>query len=1059
MHLNRLVLRNFKKYRRAEIDFQDGLTGIVGMNGTGKSTIVEAIAWALYGSKASAIKRDLIKNSSAKDTDSVEVSLSLNHGKQEITILRAMKGKSLSPEAAIDLDGHRVAMGSREVDLKLEEILKIGYQDFMRTFYARQKDLDNLLKEGGTGKREYLLKLLGLDEVRERSMDLMKSDLRKLEDQSNRLGGALAELGDIDAKIEDTLKNITAARAELSGFRKVEVNLAAEAEKRKRELDVQVEKQRSNDLLEQKISDIESNASEKKKVINADRARIDEIESSKRTLAELEPDLKRSEFIKIRLEEIEPKRKVHDGLLQRMIKARTEMDMAGRSLAEQEKKLEALKQDRSALDNIKPVEAEYKETAAAYERLEALRDRHVELQTRLNGEKIRLESIQANAARAEEAVRKILLAKDRLTEIQPLKERCELLQKEFIQAGRQKELQKELDSLNAQKSNLEARIQKLENQMAAVKKDLALLGDLALRDAELKKQDTDLDRLGMDLNNGLADLKGKLAIEEAQRIDALQNLARMKSLGKDSNCPTCERPLGEQYVKLVQKYELACSSANERSAELKKRMQLQIEKINGVSSARSKLKIAFDDLNAKKSRRAELFASMRSMESQINEARSELKEIAKATAKLGDVSFDPEQFNELQKSIENLIPYVEESRSLTFRLEELPKREMELEGIRNEKNTAIQKLEEIGKTIETLGYVESDYVSQKKRLADLAPAHNKFEFLTRSVQEIPRVEEKINGMKAELKKLESTIESIQGSIGDLGFDPAEYDRLSQESRALAKAEEMAQRIRLKIASEKEIRERLADAAEDLSKLEFELSEARNQIFSLGYSKELHRAMRTALNDAEASLEAARKETSSSEVHLRVLESDLQRLEENAEREREYEKDLAETNIKLQVVDVTRSVVNRFMDHILIRIRDDIAYTAGLILEEVSGKYSLLKIDDDFNILVEDGGEYYPISRYSGGEIDMIAVSVRVAISEYLMRFSPNGESYSFLILDEIFGSQDIEHREKMINMLRSLQERFPQIIAISHISDVQGQFDNTINVVEDDLGNSRVEVN
>ena len=101
--------------------------------------------------------------------------------------------------------------------------------------------------------------------------------------------------------------------------------------------------------------------------------------------------------------------------------------------------------------------------------------------------------------------------------------------------------------------------------------------------------------------------------------------------------------------------------------------------------------------------------------------------------------------------------------------------------------------------------------------------------------------------------------------------------------------------------------------------------------------------------------------------------------------------------------------------------------------------------------------WYPISRYSGGEIDMIAVSVRVAISEYLMRFGPDGESYSFLILDEVFGSQDQEHREKMIQMLRSLEERFPQIIAISHISDVQGQFDNTLLVVEDELGNSRVE--
>ena len=62
MHLNKLVMRNFKKFRRAEVEFQDGLTGIVGSNGAGKSTIVEAIAWALYGNRASSIKRDFIRN-------------------------------------------------------------------------------------------------------------------------------------------------------------------------------------------------------------------------------------------------------------------------------------------------------------------------------------------------------------------------------------------------------------------------------------------------------------------------------------------------------------------------------------------------------------------------------------------------------------------------------------------------------------------------------------------------------------------------------------------------------------------------------------------------------------------------------------------------------------------------------------------------------------------------------------------------------------------------------------------------------------------------------------
>jgi exonuclease SbcC len=61
MHLDKLVMRNFKKYRRAEVDFQDGLTGIVGSNGSGKSTIVEAIAWALYGSRAAGLKREYMR--------------------------------------------------------------------------------------------------------------------------------------------------------------------------------------------------------------------------------------------------------------------------------------------------------------------------------------------------------------------------------------------------------------------------------------------------------------------------------------------------------------------------------------------------------------------------------------------------------------------------------------------------------------------------------------------------------------------------------------------------------------------------------------------------------------------------------------------------------------------------------------------------------------------------------------------------------------------------------------------------------------------------------------
>ena len=323
--------------------------------------------------------------------------------------------------------------------------------------------------------------------------------------------------------------------------------------------------------------------------------------------------------------------------------------------------------------------------------------------------------------------------------------------------------------------------------------------------------------------------------------------------------------------------------------------------------------------------------------------------------------------------------------------------------------------------------------------------------------QIPGLKERIKRQELDIVRLDLALKALHISQSDLGYDPREFEALSKEKKDLGAAEKEAQTIRLTMAGENEAQERLAAALAALEKLNMDLNECKQHLSVLGYSQEGHEKAKAMLARAEVELEMARKAVSERQVQMGVLLAARERIIQEAQRKEELEKKAALVGRRLEVVEVTRSLVNSFMDQVLIRVKNDIARSAGEILEEVSGKYSLLKIDDDFNIQVEDGGEWYPISRYSGGEIDMIAVSVRVAISEYLMRFGPDGESYSFLILDEVFGSQDQEHREKMIQMLRSLEERFPQIIAISHISDVQGQFDNTLLVVEDELGNSRVD--
>ena len=61
MILQTLVLHNFRKFKHTTIEFPEGVIGVIGLNGAGKSTIFEAVAWALYGTVAARTSAELIK--------------------------------------------------------------------------------------------------------------------------------------------------------------------------------------------------------------------------------------------------------------------------------------------------------------------------------------------------------------------------------------------------------------------------------------------------------------------------------------------------------------------------------------------------------------------------------------------------------------------------------------------------------------------------------------------------------------------------------------------------------------------------------------------------------------------------------------------------------------------------------------------------------------------------------------------------------------------------------------------------------------------------------------
>jgi len=49
MRISYLELRNYRRFKDLKLQFPDGIVGILGLNGVGKSTIIESVAWALFG--------------------------------------------------------------------------------------------------------------------------------------------------------------------------------------------------------------------------------------------------------------------------------------------------------------------------------------------------------------------------------------------------------------------------------------------------------------------------------------------------------------------------------------------------------------------------------------------------------------------------------------------------------------------------------------------------------------------------------------------------------------------------------------------------------------------------------------------------------------------------------------------------------------------------------------------------------------------------------------------------------------------------------------------------
>jgi exonuclease SbcC len=197
---------------------------------------------------------------------------------------------------------------------------------------------------------------------------------------------------------------------------------------------------------------------------------------------------------------------------------------------------------------------------------------------------------------------------------------------------------------------------------------------------------------------------------------------------------------------------------------------------------------------------------------------------------------------------------------------------------------------------------------------------------------------------------------------------------------------------------------------------------------------------------EALAEASRRATLSSEA----LTAANARLRDARERTAHIREQRVELRMRSQVA----LALSTFREDASRRTRPTLEHETGLLLGLTTRqRYNDVRLTDSYQLEVIDDGQSHPLRRFSGGEQDLAGLCLRLALSRTLAH--QRGAETGFVLLDEVFGSQDHDRRRALLEQLHAIADsEFRQVFVISHTADVVEHCDLTIDVRRDEDGKS-----
>jgi exonuclease SbcC len=1036
-----ITLKNFLSYQEASLNFRGlHVACICGANGAGKSSLLEAIAWAIWGESRAVTEDDVIHIGATE----ASVDFIFACHQQTYRILRARhRGQVSTLEFQIQTPSGFRSLTERSIRTTQQLILrhlKLDYETFINSAYLRQGRADEFMLKRPSERKQILADLLKLDQydilseqAKEHSRQL-KAELTVLERNLESIGSQLQQETALTA--EQTQLSLTLEQMQQQQQADVEQLRDLQTAQQQRQASLQqlaLQQQQQQHLsqecqrLQQEILAAQQQQQQLEAVlheadlITAHYNRLQQLQAEEETQAAKFQIYQALQAQKQQLQQQQAEQ-VHT-IKDQLRQAQTRLEWLHQQQQEIQQTLAKTDEIEAGLNHLRQARARLSELDQLQMQVAPLVQRRQHLQTQLDRQQARL------TARLEE-LQSLRQQLERQQQTQPQLQQAAITIAERIEyLERRRTYQQQVREKGIERRTFMERLQeqqrKCEREMAELDHKLLLLHQ-GVASGELTTQaDGEIGRWGDETS-------------PEQRSALPQAVAISSALPQASTyppCPLCSRPLDEHHWQVVL----------ERHQQEKQEIQDQLWVI-----------------------REQLTTSDR----EIRVLRQEYRELEKELEEYGKVL---EQRGQLQEQIQSALQGHQ-------RLQQVITEQIELEQSLHHGDYAADLYEELrllNDSLQQLNYDDRDHALVRGQVdrwrwaeikqAEIRQAQRKQAQLA---EQQPQLETAITELQQQLESLQSSplrqeLEHLDRQLLELDYDVDQHTQLRQ---TLRQAQPWQLRYQSLLQAEQhypQLQQRLHELAE-LWINRNQLLEALNaQITTLAQQLQQTPDLEPTIQALEQHMQQRRVQLDECLAYLGRLQQQMQHLAElktqaselrsqqqSARRQLRIYQELAQAfgknGIQALMIENVLPQLEAETNQILGRLSANQLHVQ-FVTQRASRKNSAAtKMIDTLDILISDVQGTRPYETYSGGEAFRVNFAIRLALARLLAQRS--GLALQLLIIDEGFGTQDDAGCDRLIGAINAIAPDFACILTVTHIPHLKEAFQTRIEVCKTEHG-------